>query len=155
MCSPACSRVIPLWARSRRSCAPTSIRRTVGPPACCASVTACPQPRIGSAHSLPLHAKQGTQFGRLGLRGRRVSAIRIGMGAPRGTYTFWRWPAWADGAASLAWDLTVLRDPGPTTYFWAHQFSFERGDVGYFGLQAHDRRDDGSHGRLAVFSIWS
>jgi hypothetical protein len=49
----------------------------------------------------------------------------------------------------------VLRDPGQTTYFWAHQWSFERGDVGYFGLQAHDLRDDGSRGRLAVFSIWS
>ncbi len=77
------------------------------------------------------------------------------MAAPRGTYTFWRWPAHANGASSLAWDLTVLRDPGATTYFWAHQWSFERGDVGYFGLQAHDLRDDGSTGRLAVFSIWS
>jgi Domain of unknown function (DUF3472) len=77
------------------------------------------------------------------------------MAAPRGTYTFWRWPAAATGAGSLAWDLTVLRDPGPTTYFWAHQWSFEGGDVGYFGLQAHDQRDDGSAGRLAVFSIWS
>jgi hypothetical protein len=77
------------------------------------------------------------------------------MAAPRGTYTFWRWPAAAAGATSLAWDVTVLRDPGPTTYFWAHQFSFEGGDVGYFGLQAHDLRDDGSRGRLAVFSIWS
>lgn len=77
------------------------------------------------------------------------------MAAPRGTYTFWRWPVWAAGATSLAWDLTVLDDPGPTTYFWAHQWSFERGDAGYFGLQAHDRRDDGTVGRLAVFSIWS
>jgi hypothetical protein len=77
------------------------------------------------------------------------------MAAPRGTYTFWRWPGQADGASSLEWDLTVLRDPGQTTYFWAHQFSFQRGDVGYFGLQAHDLRDDGTTGRLAVFSIWS
>src|SRR6266508_2229609 len=45
--------------------------------------------------------------------------------------------------------------PGPTTYFWAHQWSFGRGDVGYFGLQAHDLRDDGSVGKLAVFSIWA
>ena len=42
------------------------------------------------------------------------------MVKPRGTYTWWRWPAAAAGASSLAWDLTVLRDPGPTTYFWAH-----------------------------------
>jgi hypothetical protein len=49
----------------------------------------------------------------------------------------------------------VLRDPGPTTYFWAHSWCFEGGDVGYLGLQAHDRRDDGSQGRLAVFSVWS
>ncbi len=77
------------------------------------------------------------------------------MVAPQGTYTFWRWPAAAAGAGSLAWDLTVLRDPGPTTYFWAHQWCFEAGDVGYFGLQAHDRRDDGSVGKLAVFSVWS
>src|SRR6266568_4583681 len=75
------------------------------------------------------------------------------MAAPRGTYTFWRWPAHANGASSLAWDLTVLRDPGATTYFWAHQWSFERGDVGYFGLQAHDLRDDGSTGRLAVLDL--
>ncbi|HEV3399908.1 MAG TPA: hypothetical protein VG693_11525, partial [Actinomycetes bacterium] len=49
----------------------------------------------------------------------------------------------------------MLRDPGPTTYFWAHSWCFQGGDVGYFGLQAHDRRDDGSQGRLAVFSVWS
>jgi hypothetical protein len=77
------------------------------------------------------------------------------MVRPRGTYTWWRWPAAAAGASSLAWDLTVLRDPGPTTYFWAHSWCFEGGDVGYLGLQAHDRRDDGSQGRLAVFSVWS
>lgn len=76
------------------------------------------------------------------------------MAAPRGTYTFWRWPAQADGSSSLDWDLTVLRDPGRTTYFWAHQWSFRRGETGYFGLQAHDRRDDGTTGKLAVFSIW-
>jgi hypothetical protein len=77
------------------------------------------------------------------------------MVRPRGTYTWWRWPAAAASASSLAWDLTVLRDPGPTTYFWAHSWCFEGGDVGYLGLQAHDRRDDGSQGRLAVFSVWS
>jgi hypothetical protein len=78
-----------------------------------------------------------------------------GMVAPRGTYTFWHWPAPARGADSLEWDLTVLRDPGATTYFWAHQWWFQRGDAAYFGLQAHDLRDDGSTGKLAVFSIWS
>ncbi|HKQ03129.1 MAG TPA: hypothetical protein VJ735_22630, partial [Actinomycetes bacterium] len=77
------------------------------------------------------------------------------MVKPRGTYTWWRWPAAAAGASSLAWDLTVLRDPGPTTYFWAHSWYFQGGEVGYFGLQAHDRRKDGSQGRLAVFSVWS
>jgi hypothetical protein len=79
----------------------------------------------------------------------------VGVVKPQGTYTWWRWPADAAGASSLAWDLTVLRDPGPTTYFWAHSWWFQGGDVGYFGLQAHDRRDDGSQGRLAVFSVWS
>ena len=77
------------------------------------------------------------------------------MVAPRGTYTFWHWPAAARGADSVEWDLTVLRDPGPTTYFWAHQWWFQGGDAAYFGLQAHDLRDDGSTGKLAVFSIWS
>ena len=77
------------------------------------------------------------------------------MVAPRGTYTFWHWPALARGADSLEWDLTVLRDPGATTYFWAHQWWFQGGDAAYFGLQAHDLRDDGSTGKLAVFSIWS
>jgi hypothetical protein len=77
------------------------------------------------------------------------------MVKPRGTYTEWHWQAAAAGALSMAWDLTVLRDPGPTTYFWAHQWSFERGDVAYFGLQANDLRDDGSVGKLAVFSVWS
>jgi len=77
------------------------------------------------------------------------------MVKPQGTYTSWRWRAAAAGAGSLAWDLTVLHDPGPTTYFWAHQWSFQGGDVGYFGLQAHDLRDDGSVGKLAVFSVWS
>jgi hypothetical protein len=79
----------------------------------------------------------------------------VGVVKPQGTYTWWRWPADAAGASSLAWDLTLLRDPGPTTYFWAHSWWFQGGDVGYFGLQAHDRRDDGSQGRLAVFSVWS
>ncbi|SRR6266536_3088743 len=77
------------------------------------------------------------------------------MVAPRGTYTAWHWPGAAAGAGGLAWDLTVLRDPGPTTYFWAHQWWFQGGDAAYFGLQAHDRRDDGSSGRLAVLSVWS
>jgi hypothetical protein len=77
------------------------------------------------------------------------------MVKPRGTYTNWRWRSASAGASSLAWDLTVLDDPGPTTYFWAHQWSFQGGDVGYFGLQAHDLRDDGSTGKLAVFSVWS
>lgn len=77
------------------------------------------------------------------------------MVMPRGTYTSWRWRRAAAGASSLAWDLTALRDPGPTTYFWAQQWSFQGGDVGYLGLQAHDLRDDGSVGKLAVFSIWS
>jgi len=76
------------------------------------------------------------------------------MVAPKGTFTEWHWPAGA-GATSLEWGLTVLHDPGQTTYFWAHQWSFVRGDVGYFGLQAHDLRDDGSVGKLAVFSIWA
>jgi hypothetical protein len=77
------------------------------------------------------------------------------MVAPKGTFTDWHWPAGTGDSPSLEWGLAVLRDPGPTTYFWAHQWSFAGGDVGYFGLQAHDRRDDGSMGRLAVFSIWS
>jgi hypothetical protein len=77
------------------------------------------------------------------------------MVRPQGTYTFWQWPAGAAGAGSLTWDLSILGDPGPTTYFWAHSWRFEDGDVGYFGLQAHDRRDDGSVGKLAVFSVWS
>ena len=77
------------------------------------------------------------------------------MVRPRGTYTWWRWPAGAAGAEGLAWDLTVLVDPGPTTYFWAHSWRFQRGDAGYFGLQAHDRRHDGTLGKLAVLSVWS
>jgi hypothetical protein len=78
------------------------------------------------------------------------------MVAPRGTYTDWHWPPEARQAStSLEWGLTVLHDPGPTTYFWAHQWSFADGDVGYFGLQAHDLRGDGSMGKLAVFSIWA
>ncbi len=77
------------------------------------------------------------------------------MAAPRGTYTDWHWPPLAGGSSSLEWTLEVLRDPGRTTYFWAHQWRFVGGDVGYFGLQAHDLRDDGSTGRLAVFSIWA
>jgi hypothetical protein len=76
------------------------------------------------------------------------------MVAPKGTFTDWHWLAGA-GSTSLEWSLTVLHDPGRTTYFWAHQWSFAGGDVGYFGLQAHDLRDDGSVGRLAVFSIWA
>src|SRR6266545_3866490 len=50
--SPACSREMPLSVRSRRSCAPTSIRRTVGPLPACTSVTPTSQ-RPLSAHSLP------------------------------------------------------------------------------------------------------
>jgi hypothetical protein len=74
---------------------------------------------------------------------------------PRGTYTWWRWPRRAAGADALAWDLSVLVDPGPSTYFWAHSWRFQGGDAGYLGLQAHDLRDDGSTGPLAVFSVWS
>ena len=75
---------------------------------------------------------------------------------PTGTYTEWNWPNSATGFNSFEWQVTVLADPTPAGYFWAHQFGFINGDGGYLGLQSQgNRRADGSIGKLAIFSLWN
>jgi hypothetical protein len=49
-------------------------------------------------------------------------------------YTDWTWPA---AIESIEWDLVIEVDPPLDGYYWAHQFSFAEGNVGYFGLQAN------------------
>ena len=85
-----------------------------------------------------------------------------GRPMPCQTYTEWRWPP------STSFARTLLRgyrsfehvmvpetDPGPdATYFWAHQFRLIDGAGGYIGLQTRGTLDDGSFGKIAIFSVW-
>ena len=80
---------------------------------------------------------------------------------PLGTYTDWLWPAPVPAASYTAQtlNLTVLSDPGPTTsYFFAHQFGFDKGVGGYVGLQTRARisnSPDAPMGRIALFSMFA
>lgn len=48
--------------------------------------------------------------------------------------TDWTWPTPLD---SMEWDLVIEDDPPVDGYYFAHQFAFEGGQPGFFGLQAH------------------
>lgn len=68
------------------------------------------------------------------------SLVGASVGATE-TATDWAWPA---PVSSLKWDLMVEREverasptsPPTSGYYYAHQFSFLEGVVGFFGLQA-------------------
>ncbi len=52
--------------------------------------------------------------------------------------------------------LTTDVDPGTQSYyFWAHQFHFKEGDVGYMGLQTNGYMQGRWVGKMAIFSIWN
>lgn len=71
--------------------------------------------------------------------------------APTGTYTDWYWPTTTPGYQSFEWEVTPKVDPTPDGYFWAHQFQFNNGDGGYFGLQTQGANPTG---KIAIFSVW-
>jgi hypothetical protein len=58
----------------------------------------------------------------------------------------------------MEWDLQIEHDIPNDGYFWSHQFGFENGPAGYFGLQAHgwfqaDRDGPVDITKTVVFSI--
>lgn len=54
------------------------------------------------------------------------------------------------GFDSIEVPLMINQEPGANGYtFWAHQFSFQNGDIGYFGLQQRENND-----KYLNFSIW-
>lgn len=86
---------------------------------------------------------------------RQRAATVSGKTASTNTYTLWNWPIPENGYDSFEWEITILRDPTPAGYFWAHQVLFMKGVGGFVGLQSQgDRRADGSIGKVAVFSLW-
>jgi hypothetical protein len=78
------------------------------------------------------------------------------IAGPTGTFTYWDWPATADGFASLEWTVTPQTDPTPDGYFWSHQFWLLAGkaghEAGYAGLQTVG---SAPAGKIAIFSIWN
>jgi hypothetical protein len=75
--------------------------------------------------------------------------------SPAGPYMNWQWPnapanaSKKQGFYNFDTQVKVEYDPGTDkTYFYAHQFSLNGGEVGYIGIQ------EGDHGRAAYFSIW-
>jgi len=51
--------------------------------------------------------------------------------------------------------LTIDVDPGiQSAYYWAHQFGFKGGDIGYMGLQTNGHMQGQWVGKMAIFSIW-
>jgi len=90
-----------------------------------------------------------------------AAIVGIGIAAasailPSGTYTWWGWPAKVGGYDSFKWTVTPRTNPSPNGYFWAHQFMFDSGEVGYFGIQTQG--SDPTHtteGKIAIFSVWN
>ena len=51
--------------------------------------------------------------------------------------------------------LTVDVDPGiKSYYYWAHQFEFKNGNIGYMGLQTNGCMHGQWVGKMAIFSVW-
>jgi hypothetical protein len=73
---------------------------------------------------------------------------------PQGTYTNWNWSPPSTGYSNLQHSLSIEDVTPDAPYFWAHQFSFVNGDVGYMGLQSHGSRVDGTVGKTVVFSVF-
>jgi len=71
---------------------------------------------------------------------------------PTGTYTDVRFPPVDGGYRSFEWNVAPRTDPSPDGFFWSNQFSFERGDQAYCGLQTHNAEFGG---KIAIFSVWS
>jgi hypothetical protein len=74
---------------------------------------------------------------------------------PTGTYTEWNWPD-PEGYADFEHGLTIEREPPDGVgFFWSHQVELRNGETAYFGLQTLGERPDGTHGKVAIFSIWN
>ncbi|MBA7587483.1 hypothetical protein ES708_29513 [subsurface metagenome] len=70
--------------------------------------------------------------------------------------TWYDWPQFpAKGFYNFDVLLTIDVDPGiQSAYYWAHQFAFKNGEVGYMGLQTNGWMQGESVGKMAIFSIW-
>lgn len=82
------------------------------------------------------------------LEGGRRSVPNQGV-FPYQPYSHWSFPGY--GYHDISEVLSVLQFPHDGHYFWAHQFRFSAGDVGYAGLQV-GAAPNGS--RIALFSVW-
>jgi hypothetical protein len=68
-------------------------------------------------------------------------------------YTWWNVPA--GRYYNLDSDVVITRDPGANnTFYWAFQYWFQNGKVGYMGIQEDAPLPAGGHGKTAIFSIW-
>jgi hypothetical protein len=70
------------------------------------------------------------------------------------------WYAWpwisSKGFDNFEVLLTIDVDPGiQSAYYWAHQFGFKDGDIGYMGLQTNGHMQGQWVGKMAIFSIWN
>jgi len=77
---------------------------------------------------------------------------------PGGMADAWySWPV-VSGSGFYNFDilLTIDVDPGiQSYYYWAHQFNFRNGDIGYMGLQTNGIIQGSWVGKMAIFSIWN
>ena len=71
-------------------------------------------------------------------------------------YMWYDWPQ-TSGSGFYNFDvlLTIDVDPGTqSAYYWAHQFAFKNGEIGYMGLQTNGFMQGEWVGKMAIFSIW-
>ena len=71
-------------------------------------------------------------------------------------YMWYDWPQLSvNGFYNFDVLLTIDVDPGvQSAYYWAHQFSFKNGEIGYMGLQTNGYMQGEWVGKMAIFSIW-
>ena len=71
-------------------------------------------------------------------------------------YTWYDWPQFpVSGFYNFDVLLTIEVDPGAqNAYYWAHQFAFKNGEIGYMGLQTNGLMQGEWVGKMAIFSIW-
>lgn len=71
-----------------------------------------------------------------------------------GLYNTWWWSDPPDGFYNFDYHIVPEKVTANAPFYWSHQFSFKNGRGGYFGMQSAGHRQDGSVGKLAIFSIW-
>lgn len=74
--------------------------------------------------------------------------------SPPRPLTEWYWDYPAEGFANYEQSITIEAATPNSPYFWATQFGFIDGHMGYMGLQASGNRADGTVGKSAVFSMF-